>query len=170
MRRAMTLIELLVVITVIIALIAMLLPAVSVLREHSRQALTLRELEGLGGIITERLNEDGDLPADFDTRPAYHTQDVPPTLGRKPQLELAKEQRSGDKILDGYGIPLVIEIVRASNLGKPYIARVTIASQGRKQSALSGATAILADAVANKDDLVFVYDTAKEARFVRVVR
>lgn len=170
MNRAMTLVELLVVITVIVALIALLLPAASLMRERNRQALTLRQLQELGGLIITRVNEDGDLPTDFDTRPAYHVVDVPMSQGKAAQLELKHGQRQGDAILDGYSAPVVIEIQRATTLGKTYIAKITIASQCSQQSSQSGATAILGDSVANRDDLVFVYDTTKESRFVRVNR
>lgn len=169
-RRGFTLIEVLVVVTVIIALIGILLPALAVMRERNRQALTLRQLQELGNVIIERLNDGGDLPADFDARPAYYVIDVPASQGKAPQLELTRDQRQGDRIIDQYGLPVLITVDRATSLGRSYIAKVTIASQCRTQSPQTTTAAILADATANQDDLVLAFDSAKESRFVRVTR
>jgi type II secretory pathway pseudopilin PulG len=169
-RRAMTMVEILVVITVIVLLIGLLMPAVGILLDRSRQAKTMRLLNEINGAVITYMNENGDLPAAFDTAMAVYLGD-PLASGAVPLMELAEEQRdTSNRVLDGYGSPILVEITRATVLGKANtITKVRIVSEGRKLSVLGSTTLKIDDATKNKDDLRFDYDPTKESRFVRKI-
>jgi prepilin-type N-terminal cleavage/methylation domain-containing protein len=103
--RGFTVIELVVVIGILGVLAALLLPAVTHIRDRGQEVAARKQMERLAGAVVAYLDryprlgpEDGG--ADFAARPWFYLHRAPVAAGDQPFAEMPASQRAGDAIRD----------------------------------------------------------------------
>jgi prepilin-type N-terminal cleavage/methylation domain-containing protein len=161
-RFAFTLVELLVVIAIIALLMGILLPGLAKLREIRAKSMTAKLIQEIGQVTAQYFAANGTLPATYATNlVAFLAQQ---------KMEISPNDISGNDVLDGFGMPIVVDVTTGTQLGKTYYQKIRLLSMGRKTSSQATFDGKITDAATNSDDVLFVYDADAKGQggFVRV--